>query len=209
MKKIKLIFLVLIPAVLISGCYINKSHWIADGEVSSGSKSTVNGSIHIGKNSEVKGGCRTINGPIIVGAFSKVEDLETINGNIRVEKGAVVNGDIKLINGNLHCDNGVKIEGDAGTINGKINIEGTFVEKDLYTYNGDMKLYDKTIVSGDIIIKDRRGNSLDYHDLYVELDDSTVEGDIINEDPDTDLTVYISNGGQVKGRIENARLVKD
>ena len=209
MKTVRVILLLAIPALLFTGCRINKSYWIKDGETSYGGKNTINGSIYIGENSEVIGDCGTINGHINVGPYSRVRDLGSINGNIDVGKEVIVKGDIKLINGSLSCELGVKVTGDVETINGEIKLEGTLIEDDLSTYNGDIKLYDNTIISGSIFIKEKHGTTSDYHSLYIEItDDSIVEGDIINEDSITDVTVYLSHGGKVMGRIKGAKVVE-
>lgn len=209
MKTARFILLIIIPSLFFAGCNlgINESYWIKDGETSHGSKNTINGNIRIGENSEVTGDCRTINGSIDVGSNSRTRDIETINGNISVGKDVMVRGDIKLINGSLHCASGVKVTGEVENINGEIKLEGTHVEDDLSTYNGDIRLYDNTIIRRNIIIKERHGFGPDHHDLLIEIDDSTVDGDIINKDSNTDVTVYLSRGGKVLGRIKDARVV--
>ena len=209
MRLTHLLLMIVILSFLFTGCRINESYWIGNGEISRGSKDTINGNIHIGENSNVTGACRTINGSIDVGDFSHVRSLRTINGSIEIGRDAEVNGDVTVINGEIHCKPGVKVMGEVGNIKGEIKLEGTLVEDDLTTYTGDIKLYENTIISGDIIIKEAHGSSPDLNSLYIEItDDSVVEGDIINKDDDTEVTVYLSNGGKVKGRVEGAKMVQ-
>lgn len=209
MKLSRLLLISIIFPLLFIGCRINESYWIGDGVISRGSKDTINGKIHIGERSEVTGACRTINGSIDVGNFSQVRSLRTINGSIEIGRDTEVNGDVTVINGGIYCKPGVKIIGEVGNINGEIKLKGTLVEDDLSTYTGDIKLYDNTIISGDIIIKEAHGSSPDNNNLYIEItDDSVVEGDIINKDDDTEVTVYLSNGGKVKGSVEGTEVVK-
>ena len=209
MKLSRLLLLSIFLSLLFTGCRVNESYWIGDGESSHGSKDTINGEIHIGESSEVTGACRTINGSIDVGNFSRVQTLRTINGSIEIGKDVEVNGDISGINGRIYCKPGIKVMGEVGNVNGEIKLEGTLVEDDLTTYTGNIKLYDKTIINGNIMIKEVHGSSPDYNSLYIEItDDSIVEGDIINKDDDTEVTVYLSNGGRVKGRVKGAKVVR-
>ena len=113
-----------------------------------------------------------------------------------------------MINGNVHCEPGVKVTGCVETINGKIILERTSVEEDLSTYNGNIELSDNTIIIGDIVIKERHGTNPEHHELKIEIDNSTVEGDMINEEPDTDVTVYLSHGGKIKGRTVDVKVVE-
>ena len=85
----------------------------------------------------------------------------------------------------------------------------TSVEEDLTTYNGNIELLENTVVSGDVIVKEKHGSNSDYHELKIEIDKSVVEGDLINKDPDTQVQVFLSNGGKVKGRIINAKVMEN
>jgi DUF4097 and DUF4098 domain-containing protein YvlB len=64
----------------------------------------------------VKGISRTVNGRIEVGRNSEVEDLQCVNGSIRLEKEARVRGDIETVNGSVDCAAGVKIDGEINSI---------------------------------------------------------------------------------------------
>jgi DUF4097 and DUF4098 domain-containing protein YvlB len=209
MKKLNLVFLIIAVALSLTACKtgINESYIVGDGEMIDEGASTINGMIQVGENAAVNGGCMSVNGTIDVGANSRVKELSTVNGNINVGKGSTVRGDVHLINGNIFCEPGVKVKGSVETINGRMKFEQTLVQNDLSTYNGNLEIYDKTVIDGDIIIKERRGMDNDHHKLAIEIDNSHVKGDIINEDPDTDVTVYLYNGGKVSGKVIAARVI--
>ena len=210
MKLSYLALLVIVPISILGGCMMNieKNHWIKDGTKSHRNFYSIDGNIHIGENSEVAGNCRTIDGWIDVGANSKVRNLNTIDGKVRVRKNAVVNGYIKVIDGEIYCESGVKVKGYVETTDADIKLEGTVVEDSLSTSDGNIKLYDNTTVMGNIKIKKRYRIIPDHIVLYIEIDNSIVEGDIINKDSNTEVIIYISNGGQVKGQVVNAKVEK-
>ena len=210
MKILHFLILILFAVLFLGSSRVglNKSYKINNGETISGSTSTVNGRITVGENANVNGECRTVNGNIDVGAHSKVRDLATVNGNVSVGRDTLVKGDIELVNGRVHCEPDVKVTGCVGVVNGKISLKKTLIEKDLSTYNGNIELSDNTIIGGDIIIKEKHGTFTGYRKLKIEIDNSSVEGDIINEDPDYDVVVYLTNGGKVKGKIIDAKVVE-
>jgi DUF4097 and DUF4098 domain-containing protein YvlB len=209
MKKLNLVFFIIAAALSLTACKvgINESYIIGDGEMIDEGANTINGMIQVGENSAVNGDCMSVNGTIDVGANSRVNELSTVNGNINVGKGSTVRGDVHLINGNVFCEPGVKIKGSVETINGRMKFEQTTVQNDLSTYNGNLEIYDKTVIDGDIVIKERHGMNTDHHKLTIEIDNSNVKGDIINEDPETDVTVYLYNGGKVSGKVIAARVI--
>ncbi len=210
MKISRLVLLIIVPVLFLAASKVslNESFRINDGETFSGSMNTINGKIKIGKNAVVKGECRTVNGSIDVGSNSKVRDLASVNGNIRVGNDALVNGDIQLVNGSVNCEPGVKVAGCVETVNGRIDLERTAVEENLSTCNGNIELSDNTIIGGDIVIKENHGSNWDYRELRIEIDKSVVEGDIINEEPDIAVTVFLTNGSKVKGKIIDAEIIE-
>jgi hypothetical protein len=209
MKKLNIVFLIIAAAFSLPACKtsLNESYIVNDGEMIDEGASTVNGMIQVGENAAVNGDCMSVNGTIDVGVNSRVKELSTVNGDINVGKDSNVRGDVHLINGNILCEPGVKVKGSVETINGRMKFEQTLVQNDLSTYNGNIEIYDKTVIDGDIIIKERHGMDMDHHKLAIEIDNSHVKGDIINEDPETDVTVYLYNGGKVSGKVIAARVI--
>jgi len=205
-------FLVIPLAVMLFlGCNfkVNKSIYVDDGESVRSSLNTVNGSISIGTDCRVDGGCRSVNGDIEVGAYSRVEDLQAVNGGIDIEREVVVRGDVESVNGSVYCEEGTEVSGTVSTVNGGIDLENTLVKRDLTTYNGDILLSDETTVVGDIIVKKNRGRSHRRHPLRIEIrDNSVVQGDIIVKDRDIEVIVELSSGGRVEGRVRNAEVVE-
>lgn len=118
-------------------------------------------------------------------------------------------GDVNSVNGSIRCDSGVYIKGSIGTINGEIELDKTEVRHDITTINGNITLNDSSCVSGDIIVKGKRGHSDSTRRLKITIkDNSVVEGDIIGRDEDIDVAVYLTNGGKVLASVEGAEVIK-
>lgn len=211
MKLSRIFILFIIVATCLSGCNlrINKSIHIDDGKTVRGSQNAINGNIYIGSDCKVNGSCRSVNGNVQVGNDSKVKDLQSVNGRITIERDVLVRGDVESVNGPVSCDPGVEIRGGVTSINGSIDLQNTRVEKDVKTYNGDIDLLERTVIHGDIIIKKSKGNRNRRRRLKIEITDhSIVEGDIIVKDRNIDVTVILSNGGRVEGRVKNAKVIE-
>ena len=187
---------------------INSPIRVGDGETRSGGLSTVNGSITIGSDAAVEGSCRSVNGGISVGDRSRVEGLQAVNGSIRVGREVQVDGEVESVNGPVSLDVGTEVTGEVGTINGPIELTGATVGRDLRTVNGRIRLFDRSVVKGDIVIEDKMGSSRRQRPLEIEISGgSIVEGDLIVEDQDLEVRVRLSDGGKVLGRVENAQIV--
>ncbi|MFQ5638152.1 MAG: hypothetical protein ACE5IR_09190 [bacterium] len=188
---------------------INKTVRIADGTKSRG-VNTVNGGIIIGDNCEVRGECRSVNGQIEMGRNSSVEELQTVNGRIRIDEDSVVDHDVESVNGSVRCLSGVEIQGGIHTINGKIKLEKTRVHRNITTINGNISLRERCVVRGDIIVKKTKGHSSSIRKLRIELSGgSVVHGDILVNENDIEVEVFISDDSKVQGRIENAEVIED
>lgn len=187
---------------------VNRTVRIEDGESHRGSINTVNGAIIIGDRCEVRGNCRSVNGRITVGRKSQVQELQTVNGAIRIDKEVTVGRDVDSVNGSITCESGVNVAGSINSINGRIRVYGTVVERDITTINGNITLSDRSRVKGDIIVKDNKGSSGRPRRLKIRLEDrSLVEGDIIVRDEDIEVEVILTRGSKVLGRIENAEVI--
>ena len=212
MNAMRKILPLLLSCIITLECNVNvnKTISISDGETVRGSQNTVNGSIIIGTGCEVRGDCRSVNGRIEIGKNSQVKDLQTVNGGISVGSKAIVIGDIESVNGTVKCESDVSIEGEISTVNGMIEIESTEVIKNIHTYNGNITLKEKSKVQGDIVIQKNRGDSDFRGPLIIKIiNGSVVDGDIIVEEEDIEVQVYLSGGGKVNGTIENAKVIKE
>ncbi|MFQ5629639.1 MAG: hypothetical protein ACE5I1_12820 [bacterium] len=208
------VFLSIIALVLLNlaacNVSVNRSIEIDDGETVSSSLNTVNGNILIGNECVVKGSSRTVNGRIEVGRNSEVDELQCVNGSIRLGKEVHVLGDIETVNGSVSCDPGVKIDGEINSINGSVDLENTTVRRDLTTYNGSITLLDESIIDGDIVIEENKGSSSHRRRLKIRItENSVVKGDIDVRDDDIEVIVYLSKGGKVNGKIKNAEVVEE
>lgn len=188
---------------------VNRSRSLGDGERSAG-MSSVNGSIRIGADCDVNGGCHTVNGGIEVGNGSRVEDLETVNGRIVIGTGVEVRGDAQTVNGSFRAAAGSVVLGQVTTVNGRIELTNAVVDRDVSTVNGDVRLNDRSVIRGSIVIKGRRGIFFGGKHLEVRIEEgSVVEGGIDVRDPERRVRVYLGKDSQVKGRITNAKVIKE
>lgn len=162
----------------------------------------------MGSNCEVRS-LKTVNSGVKVGKDSIVDgDIGTVNGSVSCAEGVKVDGEIATINGPVTCDSGVKVGGEITNINGHITLHNTIVKDDVKTYTGDITLEDKSVVEGDIVIRRNRG-SRKHRTLKIRIaNGSIVKGDVIVRDDDLEVTVYLSGGGKVEGKIHDAEVVK-
>ncbi len=209
-KKLWILVLPLAITTVLAGDFdFNKSIRLGDGETRDGDLSSVNGKISVGDDATVGGDCSTVNGSISVGSNSRVESLETVNGSIKVDRRTVVEDEVETVNGSVTLGDGTTAESVA-TVNGKIRLDGAEIERGVKTVNGDIELTGAT-VGGDIVIQENRGNgSGRQRSRRIELDEgSIVQGDVINEDPDVEVRVYLRAGSRIEGRTENVELIKE
>lgn len=211
-KPVYLFPLFLIVLLFASACGfgINKTIYVRDGQTKNGSLNSVNGGIIIGKDCSVRGSSRSVNGRIEVGRESEVEDLQTVNGKIRIANDVKIDGDIESVNGSIRCGADAYVDGRITSINGRIKLERTTVKRDIHTTNGDITLEDNSKVKGDIVVQGKKGSGRDYHRLDIKIsDNSIVEGRIIVKHRRRDVRVYLSNGGRVLGKVENAAVINE
>jgi DUF4097 and DUF4098 domain-containing protein YvlB len=135
-----------------------------------------------------------------------VDSVSVVNGSIKIGEGTVVDGDVSTVNGQITMERGSRAR-EVASVNGKLNLSGVDVETDVSTYNGDVTLSDGTDVRGDIIIRDSKGNNSRRDKplkIYIE-DGSSVGGDVIVENDDLEVEVYM-RGGSVKGKLRGAKI---
>lgn len=149
---------------------MNKSIRIDDG-AESDSRSTVNGSITVGRSAIVNGSLETVNGSITVDDGARIGDAETVNGGVRLGDGvaadhvssvngtirigrnAVIDGAVSVVNGKISTGAGTRVTDHVSNVNGEIEIEGTEIGGDLSTVNGDVTLTDNSILQGNLVIE--------------------------------------------------------
>jgi hypothetical protein len=137
-----------------------------------------------------------------------------INQSIRVDDGEFRDGSLSTVNGGITIGDGATVEGRCesvnATVNGPIKLTGAEVDANVTTINGDITLRVGSTVGGDIVIEEARGNnSRRERPLEIELEGgSIVEGNVIVEDPDYPVRLYLRDGSRVMGKIEGAEVIK-
>lgn len=189
---------------------VNQSIVVEDGEVRTGSLSSVNGNITVGENCEIRGDCQSVNGRIRIGNNSSVQDLNSVNGSIDIGESVKVEGDASTVNGGIYFSPGCEITGTVTTINGKVELTNSRVRRNIETVNGDVELLKKSVVEGSIIVEETHGNSGKDRKITIRLaDESVVEGDILVKDERVEVKVYLSGGSKVVGNIKNAMVFNE
>ena len=209
MKRIVVFLALMLSVAAFAKISVNKSIRIEAGERRSGGCSTVNGSIKIEPDAHLGGSCKTVNGSITLDHGCVVDGLSTVNGVIRVGKECEIKDDISSVNGAIRCAEGVVVDGSVKTVNGAIRLQGVEVQGGISTYNGDVTLENGSVVFDDVIVKDTKGNDRCNKPLEIVIDNSFVRGDVINRDDKNKVVVYLLNGGDVKGKIRNAKVERD
>jgi DUF4097 and DUF4098 domain-containing protein YvlB len=199
-----------VAAVVLCGCNatVNRSVALGDGKTVHFSHHTVNGGITIGSDCDVRATCESVNGAITVGPDSRVRTLQMVNGLIDVGERVAVRGNLNSVNGLIRCRPGVKIERGISSVNGSIELTGTTVARDIKTRNADVALLRGSIVEGSIIVRRRRDSDSRRRVEIRVTDGSLVKGDVVVQDPDAEVAVYLSNDGRVQGRIEGATVLR-
>lgn len=196
------------------GFNVNKSINIEAGS-ESGARSTVSGSITVGRGATVSGPLETVNGSIRIEEDASIRDAETVNGSLRVAAGAssgdlsTVNGGIRLgervrvdgsvgaVNGSIDIGAGATVRDDVGNVNGKIGILGAEVGGDLETVNGDVTLEGEAVIRGDLVVEKSRGATWVSKPPRVVIGPGCrVQGEIRLE---REVELYISDTAEVGG----------
>jgi hypothetical protein len=189
------VWLVWAAPVVLCGCNatVNRGIALGDGKTVRFSHHTVNGSITIGSNCDVRATCESVNGAITVGPDSRVRTLQAVNGQIDLRERVIVQGNVNSVNGSIRCSPGVKVERGVSSFNGKVELAGTTVA-----------LLRGSIVEGSIIVRRHRDSDSRRRVEIRVTDGSLVKGDVVVQDPDAEVAVYLANDGRVQGRIEGA-----
>jgi predicted acyltransferase (DUF342 family) len=171
--------------LVLGGCDIsvNSSIVVPDGESRSGSLTTVNGDVSIGKDCTIEGSSRSVNGSVKVGDRSKVEDLTAVNGSIRTGEGVSVDGNVESVNGTVELGAGSEVSGKVATVNGSI------------------------VVKGDVVIEDKMDVSTSHRPIEIEVTGgSIIEGDVVVK-RNVDVRLILRDGGKVLGQVDGAEVI--
>jgi len=191
---------------------VNGSISLGDNVVVGGSLTNVNGSIRAGANCSVEDGVRNVNGSIALGDKSSALKVSSVNGSIRLGKDVLIKGILHSVNGSMKCDAGTKIKGGIDTVNGSVTLYATEVGEGITTYNGKIKLKEKTVVNGDILIKKNNPGFFDRlfgkrrKELRIILSGgSVIKGDIVNKDDERDVILEMDKDSRIEGKLINVK----
>lgn len=211
MRKLKMKKLFsLLPLIIIFACNasINESVYVNDGEIKKGDIICINGSIIIGQDCKVLGGCKAVNGSIKIGKNSAVESIQSVNGPIYIDSNCTIKGDITAVNGEVQTSSNVNVLGDVSSINGNISLENTKVTNNVETENGDIVLTAASIIEKDVLIKGKSKWSDDKRSVEIRLEQgSQVVGNIDVEDEKISVIIYLSTDSKILGDVINAEII--
>jgi hypothetical protein len=81
------------------------------------------------------------------------------------------------------------------------------VQRDVRTVNGYIELRDKSVVKGDIVIKDKMGVSTRTRPIEIVVTGgSVIEGDIVVK-RNVDVRLILLDGGKVLGQVDGAEVI--
>jgi len=95
-------------------------------------------------------------------------------------------------------------------VSGDTELDDSRLRGSLSTVSGDISLFNGSMIDGDIVIN-RKPDGVLYHDgkLKIIIDmNSVVKGSILVKEPESNVIVYLANGGKVQGEIVNAEVRK-
>lgn len=228
-SMIAVVAMVVMACGVSSDTGINKSIYVGDGEHKANGLRSVNGTITVGNDAVVEGSCTTVNGKINIGENAEVGEVSCVNGGISLDRNATaeqiscvngsiylggevkVEGDVSTVNGSIKCKSEAQIAGNLETVNGDMETVTTLISGDITTVNGDVTLQESSLVKGDIIIRRNRKKPTrkEFRELIITIDsDSKVTGKIEVKGDEPNVTVVLSDGGEVLGDIINARVVR-
>jgi carbonic anhydrase/acetyltransferase-like protein (isoleucine patch superfamily) len=208
--------LALAPLSPAHGFSLNKSITIDDG-AEAGAQSSVNGSISIGEGAVISGSVETVNGTIRIDENAQVKDAETVNGSIRISSGATaddvgsvngsirlaenvtVSGEVSVVNGKISLDKGTTVADDVSNINGEIMLAGAEIGGDLTTVNGDVTLDDGSTLRGNLIIEKPGGWGWNRNKREPKIIIGPGSKVIGNIELEREVELYISESAEVGG----------
>jgi len=201
---------------------------IAKAKKVSRNVSTVSGDIYVGNGARINADVTAVSGDIEIGSKAFVENVEVVSGDISIGKGAsamsletvsgdihlyvesAVSGSVETVSGDVKCDSGTDVKESIETVSGDIELDDSRLRGDIQTVSGDISLFNGSTIDGDIIIRNKHTSVFKVpHKQKIIIDmNSVVRGSILVEEPNTNVVVYLVNGGKVKGKIVNAEVRK-
>ncbi len=127
---------------------VNKSITVADNTEVKDVES-VNGAIRIGDGATVRS-AETVNGSIRFGVNARTGSAETVNGRIEAGAGFVADGDLETVNGTITLGKGAAVGGSIESVNGAIKLDQATVGEDLQLVNGSIETRASRI-GGDVV----------------------------------------------------------
>jgi len=149
----------------------------------SDSYKTLNNSIRIGDNTTA-GDVDSVNGSIRIGSNSFVDSVDSVNGAIKLANDVTVDGSVYAVNGAITLQPGCKVGGRVETVNGGIRMENTRIASDVETVNGQLRILDRSEVSGNVVVRKPGGWSINKRHKPVRVEigrNVVVHGDLIFE----------------------------
>jgi len=178
---------------------VNGSITVGADAVVTGDVGTVNGSIRVDSGASIRD-AETVNGGVRIAENVTSDSLTTVNGTVKVGELSTVDGDIEAVNGEISVDKGAKIAKSVSNVNGKIELSGAEVGGDVSTVTGSVDVIDGTVVKGDLIVDKPSnwgwGDKKNRKPRIVVGPGSTIEGVIKLE---REVELYVSTTASVGG----------
>ena len=114
-------------------------------------------------------------------------------------------GDIATVNGGITLASGTKVSDAVATVNGNVVLDNATVHGSVTLTNGDLEMINASVVGEDVVLKSGKGSAPP--EIRIE-GGSVVEGDIVVRGR-KGVVVYLSDGGDVRGEIRGAEVVRD
>lgn len=163
---------------------VNKSLRIDAGE-RAGNIESVNGSIRVNSRADV-GRIESVNGGIRLGDDVSAGSVQSVNGSITIGNNARIAGEVGTVNGGVQIGAGSAVQG-LSTVNGSVDLDSVLVDGDIESVNASLTLRSGTRVTGDVLIRKRKGGGMSGWfgkskppRLVIE-DDVVIEGRLILE----------------------------
>ncbi|KAA3617802.1 MAG: hypothetical protein D8M58_00360 [Calditrichaeota bacterium] len=187
---------------------INKDFVIPDNTTVENDLISVNGNINIGENCIVEANLSTVNGNIEIKKFTRIESsIQTVNGNISIIEKVKVDGDITSLTGLIEINNSTVV-GNVSNISGDIEVNKIELDGDLISNFGKITIENNSEINGSVVIKANDEIPEKLRNVKIIISDSSViQGDLVNDNRDVIVSVFIEEGSSIYGEIIDADLV--
>lgn len=128
-----------------------------------------------------------LNKSIKIEAGTTADGASTVNGSVKVGKGAIVTGDVSTVNGTIRVYENARVE-DVETVNGSLRIADGVHADNLSSVNGSIQVGTDVIVNGEVSVVNGK----------ISLESGTkVSRDVSNVNGEINL-----EGAEVSGDLE-------